>query len=288
MDNRFYILDGHGYIFRSYFGLMSGKSRVNFTRHDGFPTGALYVFASMLLKMYMEVFPYRIVVVFDFPGKNFRNDLCSNYKATRSEIPDDLRYQLPFFRPIAESFGWPSLSIAGVEADDVIASLVKLSIDKKWHTTIFSADKDLMSLVNDQVTVIDSMRQIEYDADKVFEKFGVSPSQVSEWLSLVGDKSDNVAGMSGIGKKTATKLLNEFGSIDNILANTDKLKGKMQERFRDKKLLKQLDLSRKLISLKDDVNINIPIDNFISNNNPPLINILMELGFQSLINRIAE
>jgi DNA polymerase-1 len=263
---RLHILDGYGYIFRAYFGMASaggngGQRRLS--NAEGLPTGALYVYASMLLRLHQEERPDRVVVVFDAPGKNFRDELDPNYKKTRKPTPDDLKAQLPFFRPLTEAFCWPVISVQGVEADDTIATIARAAKQRDWDVVVYSGDKDLMQLVDSRTTVIDSMRRITYDQDKVKEKFGVRPDQLGDWLALVGDTSDNVPGMVGVGKVGATKLLGAYGDLQGILKNVDELKGKQQQRFCDADNLKQLELSKKLVTLKTDVEIEESLDSFV-------------------------
>ncbi|RMH42252.1 MAG: DNA polymerase I [Deltaproteobacteria bacterium] len=255
---RLHILDAHGYVFRAYYGLAG--QRVRLATAGGMPTGALYVYASMLLRLYLDEHPDRIAVVFDAPGKSFRADIDDQYKANRPELPDDLRQQMPYFQPLTEAFGWPVLSVPDVEADDVIATLVRRAVDAGLAVTIYSADKDLMQLVSDRVTVVDAMRQVVYDRDRVRDKFGVPPEQLADWLALVGDSSDNIPGMPLVGKKTATALLRDYGDIDGILAHTGDLKGKLRANFEDPVLVDRLRRSRELVALRDDVPLDVDLD----------------------------
>lgn len=290
---RLHILDGHGYIFRAYFGLMSGGPAgrgVRLSTSEGMPTGALYVFTQMLLRLYADVHPERIVVVFDAPGPSFRRELDEKYKATRKETPEDLRPQLPHFRPLTEALSWPVVSIPGVEADDVIATMTEAARERGWEVTIYSGDKDLMQLVDDQVKVVDAMRQITYDHDRVVEKFGVPPALVADWLALVGDTSDNIPGVAGVGKVTAAKLLNEYGSIDKLLAHTAELKGKLKERLTDPEQLERLALSRKLVALRRDVELGVALDDLrpASWDGAPLRALLEKFEFHNLITRLES
>jgi len=284
---RLHILDGYGYIFRAFYGLAggSGGRGVRLTNSAGMPTGALYVYARMLVRLHKDVHPERIAVVFDAPGRTFRDDLDSEYKATRRETPEDLKVQMPYFRPLTEAFCWPVLSVEGVEADDVIATLARAARKRDWDVVIHTGDKDLMQLVDDHVTVVDSLRQATYDSAKVAEKFGVPPAQVADWLALVGDTSDNVPGVTGVGKKTAASLLERFGSIEGILGNTAKLKGKQKERFSDADQLERLALSRKLVALKDDVEVGVALEELKPRpwDGERLRKLLEELEFQALV-----
>src|SRR6266545_726399 len=290
---RLHILDGHGYIFRAHYGLATGgkdRQPVRLNTSAGMPTGALYVYASMLIRLHLDVRPQRIAVVFDSGRRSFRSDIDAGYKATRNEAPDDLRVQLPYFRPLTEAFCWPCMSVEGVEADDVIATLVERARARDWDVVIYSGDKDLMTLVDDHVVVIDSMRQITYDAAGVEKKFGVAPALVSEFLSLVGDTSDNIPGVSGIGPVTAARLLGQYGSVDAILAHVDELKGKVKERLTDPAELDKLARSRLLVALKRDVDVPAELDDLVPRpwNGEPLRRLCEELEFQALIERLEQ
>src|SRR5688572_3993371 len=164
---RLHILDGHGYIFRAHYGLVTGgkdRQPVRLSTAAGMPTGALYVYASMLIRLHLDVHPERIAVVFDAGGPSFRFDIFPDYKANRNQAPEDLVVQMPYFRPLTEAFCWPCFAVPGVEADDVIATLVRRARERDWDVTIFTGDKDMMQLVDDRVVAIDPMRQITYDA----------------------------------------------------------------------------------------------------------------------------
>ncbi len=290
MSQHLHVIDGFGYIFRAYYGLMGGAKGVQLSNSSGMPTGALYVYARMLIKLHKELGPERIVVVFDHPGKTFRSDLDPEYKANRKETPEDLVDQLPFFRPLTEAFCWPVISAEGFEADDLIATVVTQAKKKNWKVTIWSGDKDLMQLVTDELHVVDALRNITYDKAKVVDKFGVPPEQVRDWLALVGDKSDNVPGMPGVGKVTATKLLTAYENLEGILANTSEMKGKQKERFEDETNIKQLKLSQKLVTLREDAPLEIPIDEMVPSSwDPtPLSKVFGELEFFSLLESIES
>jgi DNA polymerase-1 len=293
MAERLHILDGHGYIFRAHYGLATGgkdRGPVRLSTATGMPTGALYVYASMLIRLHLDVRPQRIAVVFDSGRPSFRSEMDSDYKANRTEAPDDLKVQMPHFRPLTEAFCWPCMSVDGVEADDVIATLVKRARAVGWDVVIFTGDKDLMQLVDEHVTVIEPMRQITYDVAGVEKKFGVPPRLVGEFLAMVGDSSDNIPGVSGIGPVTAAKLLAEHGSIDGVLRNAGQLKGKLKERFTDPTELANLERSRMLVTLKTDVEVPFELDELVPRpwNGEPLRQKFEELEFQALIDRLAQ
>jgi DNA polymerase I len=260
VNPRFILVDGSGYIFRAYFALRQtrqGGRNIELTTSYGMPTGALHVFSNMLMRLYLDERPDFCAVVFDSEGRTFRHELYSEYKATRKERPPDLTPQLPWFEPIVRGFQLPVVKLPGVEADDVIATLTRLARARGMDVTIFGADKDLMSLVDDEghVTIVDTMREIVYDAARVVEKFGVGPSKVSDWLALRGDSSDNIPGVAGIGEVTATRLLASYGSIEGILTHAHELKGKLGDTLRDPVQLQNLELSRRLVALRADIEV---------------------------------
>ncbi|HWN69187.1 MAG TPA: DNA polymerase I [Haliangium sp.] len=286
-----HILDGHGYIYRAYFALASASNRreIRLNTKSGMPTAALYVYTAMLIRLYTDIRPERIVVVFDGPGRTFRKELDESYKATRRETPDDLKPQLPFFSQITAALCWPVVCQDGVEADDVIAATVARARARGWDVVIYTGDKDLMQLVDDHVTVIDSLRDITYDAARVQEKFGVPPAQLRDYLSLVGDTSDNIPGMPGVGAKTAAKLLGDFGSIEGILAHVGDIKGKLGERFRDSDALSKLERSRELVTLRRDVEVALDLDEMVPRpwESARVEELFHELEFESLLERLS-
>lgn len=286
---RLHILDGYGYIFRAFYGLAGSGRGARLATAAGMPTGALYVFASMLIKLHREVKPERIAVVFDYPGKSFRKELYAEYKANRKETPADLKPQMPYFRQITEAFSWPTLSVEGVEADDTIASLVTCARAREWDVVVYSGDKDLLQLVDDRVQVHDSLRDITYDRSAVEKKFGVGPDKLRDFLALCGDTSDNVPGMPGVGKKTAAKLLDKYGSLDGILAHVGDFKGKQKERFSDPDNLRKLELSKLLVTLRTDVDFGVTLDDLKKRpwDSDTLEGLFHDLEFQVLLTRLS-
>jgi DNA polymerase-1 len=288
---RLHILDGHGYIYRAYFALAGATNRrdIRLNTAAGMPTAALYVYTAMLIRLYTDVRPERIAVVFDGPGRNFRKELDENYKATRRETPDDLKPQLPFFSKVTRALCWPVVCLDSVEADDVIATLVTQARQRDWDVTIYTGDKDLMQLVDDHVTIIDSLRDLTYDAARVEAKFGVSPAQLRDYLAMVGDTSDNIPGMPGVGPKTAAKLLVEHGSLDGIRAHAGDIKGKLGERFRDPEALAQLDRSLKLVTLQRELEIPVSLEELVPSpwDSERIEPLFRELEFESLLERLS-
>ena len=220
----------------------------------GQPTGAIKGVTNMLMNLKKDSEGSPIVVVFDAKGKTFRNKIYSEYKANRPPMPDDLREQLEPLKNICKAIGFPLIEIAGVEADDVIATIVKLAKEKKFKAVVSSLDKDLMQLVEDpNTTIMNTMTHQIFDEKKVFEKFGVKPNQIRDMLALVGDSSDNIPGVPKVGQKTAAKWLNEFDNLEGIIANAESIKGVVGENLRNS--LAELDRNVDLVSLRDDVDI---------------------------------
>lgn len=221
------------------------------TNAQGEPTGAMYGVANMLKRLLEEHNPKHVAVVFDAKGKNFRHELFPEYKANRPPMPDDLRCQIAPLHELIQVMGLPLVSVPGVEADDVIATLVKQARAEGWSCQVATSDKDLAQLVDEQVTLVDTMNNSQMDIAGVEKKFGVRPEQIVDYLALVGDTSDNIPGVQGVGPKTAAKWLGQFGDLDALMQRADEIKGKAGERLRD--ALEQLPLSRELATVKTDV-----------------------------------
>ena len=248
MKDRIFIIDGSSYLYRAYHAMPP------LSTSKGQPTGAIKGVTNMLMNLKKDSEGSPIVVVFDAKGKTFRNEIYSEYKANRPPMPDDLREQLEPLKNICKAIGFPLIEIAGVEADDVIATIVKLAKEKKFKAVVSSLDKDLMQLVQDpNTTIMNTMTHQIFDEKKVFEKFGVKPNQIRDMLALVGDTSDNIPGVPKVGQKTAAKWLNEFDNLEGIIANAESIKGVVGENLRNS--LAELDRNVDLVSLRDDVDI---------------------------------
>ena len=248
MKDRIFIIDGSSYLYRAYHAMPP------LSTSKGQPTGAIKGVTNMLMNLKKDSEGSPIVVVFDAKGKTFRNKIYSEYKANRPPMPDDLREQLEPLKNICKAIGFPLIEIAGVEADDVIATIVKLAKEKKFKAVVSSLDKDLMQLVEDpNTTIMNTMTHQIFDEKKVFEKFGVKPNQIRDMLALVGDSSDNIPGVPKVGQKTAAKWLNEFDNLEGIIANAESIKGVVGENLRNS--LAELDRNVDLVSLRDDVDI---------------------------------
>ncbi|MCH8156516.1 MAG: DNA polymerase I [Nitrospinae bacterium] len=248
-----YLIDGSSYIFRAFFGIRPLSTA------KGFPTNALYGFITMLQKVIREESPDYLVVTFDSPEKTFRHEMYPEYKANRDEPPEELARQFPHFEPLVEAFGIASLRKPGFEADDIIGTLARQGAEWGVEVTIVSGDKDMMQLISPQVHMLDTMKQKRFvDAD-VVEKFGVGPDKVIEVMGLMGDSSDNIPGVAGVGPKTAAELIQKFGSIQNLYERLDEVdKKKLKEKLeRDKD---NAFLSRKLVIIDTHMDLGCDLE----------------------------
>ncbi len=245
------LVDGSSYLFRAFHALPP------LTNSKGQPTGAVYGVINMLNKLVEEYKPEQIAVVFDAKGKTFRNDMFKDYKANRPPMPDDLRSQIAPLHELVEALGYPMVVVPGVEADDVIGTYAKHATTQKIDTLISTGDKDLAQLVNDHVTLINTMNNVILDEAGVINKFDVPPSAIIDYLALMGDTADNIPGVPKVGPKTAAKWLKQYETLDNLVAHADEIKGKVGESLRDN--LDQLPLSRELTTIKCDVELDLTI-----------------------------
>ena len=245
------LVDGSSYLFRAFHALPPLENS------KGQPTGAVYGVINMLNKLAEEYKPEHIAVVFDAKGKTFRNDMYDQYKANRPPMPDDLRSQIEPLHEIVEALGYPMIIVPGVEADDVIGTYARQATEQKVDTLISTGDKDLAQLVNQHVTLINTMNNVVMDEAGVVDKFDVPPSAIIDYLALMGDTSDNIPGVPKVGPKTAAKWLKQYETLDNLVAHADEIKGKVGESLREN--LEQLPLSRELTTIKCDVELEHPI-----------------------------
>ena len=284
--DHFYLIDGSGYIFRAYYALppLTRKS-------DGLPVGAVSGFCNMLFKLLEDSKsnensekPTHFAVIFDSARKNFRNEIYSEYKANRSDAPDDLIPQFNYIRKSVLAFNLPSIELINYEADDLIATYVDQILSKGAKVTIVSSDKDLMQLYKKNVRIYDPMKNKFINEDDVNKKFGVKPEKVVDVQALAGDSTDNVPGVPGIGVKIAAELINEYDNLENLLKNAKKIK----QNKRRETLIENKDkaiISKKLVVLKNDVPVKNSIDEFelkqIDTNK--LYNFLREMEFNRLL-----
>ncbi len=285
-SDHFYLIDGSGYIFRAYYALppLTRKS-------DGLPVGAVSGFCNMLFKLLEDSKsndnlekPTHFAVIFDSARKNFRNEIYSEYKGNRSDAPDDLIPQFEYIRKSVKAFNLPSIELINYEADDLIATYVENILDLGAKVTIVSSDKDLMQLYKKGVRIYDPMKNKFINKDDVLNKFGVTADKVIDVQSLAGDSTDNVPGVPGIGIKTAAELINEYGTLENLLKNASKIK---QNKRRETLINNKEDaiISKKLVTLKKNVPVKNKIEEFILKNvdKDKLYSFLREMEFNRLL-----
>lgn len=283
-----YLIDGSSFIFRAYHALppLTRKS-------DGTPIGAVSGFCNMLWKLIQEARtpegPSHLAVIFDAKGKTFRNDIYQEYKAHRPPAPEDLVPQFPLIKELVKAFHVPSIEKVGFEADDIMATYAKQAVEVGMKVTLVTSDKDMMQLINDDVDMLDTMKNRLISYDGVMEKFGVAPNKVIDIQALAGDSADNVPGVPGIGVKTAALLINEYGDLDTLLERA----GEIKQKKRRENLIEFADLarvSRTLVTLKDDVEMEEKVQDFKLA--IPILDDLLEhlqdLGLSSAVKRIAN
>ena len=283
-----HLIDGSAYIFRAYHALppLTRKS-------DGLPIGAVSGFCNMLQR-YVEGntgpdAPTHVAVIFDKGSHTFRNDLYDQYKANREAMPEDLRPQIPLTRQATEAFNIACKEIEGFEADDIMATLAVHAREAGGRVTILSSDKDLMQLVGDGVEMLDPMKNRRIDRDGVLEKFGVGPERVVDVQALAGDSVDNVPGAPGIGVKTAALLINEYGSLEELLDRAEEIKQpKRRQTLIDNRV--QIELSKKLVQLDEGMDLPFTLDDLEVRDPDPetLMPFLAEMEFRTLTKRIAD
>ena len=259
MDKVLYIIDASAYIHRAYHAIRP------LTTSTGIPTNAVYGFIKLINKIKREQKPDYIAVCFDHPSKNFRHQLSPTYKANRKQIDEDLIKQMPIARQAVDAMKLAHFEQAGFEADDVIGTVAKKAEKEGVKVVIVTGDKDLFQLVNDNIHIWNESKNIMFDSQKVYEKYGLYPDKIVDMLALMGDNCDNVCGIKGIGEKTAVKLINTYGSVENIIANADSIKGKISQAVKDG--ANDVLLSKKLVQLELNVPINVSMEDMKFNDN---------------------
>ena len=241
------LIDGSSYLHRAFHALPP------LTTSRGEPTGAIYGVVNMVKKMLNDYKPTYVAVIFDAKGKNFRHEMYPQYKATRPPMAEDLQVQIEPLHEIIQAMGLPLLIVDGVEADDVIGTLAYAAVKQGVKVLISTSDKDIAQLVNENITLVNTMTNAVLDEQGVFKKFGVTAEQITAYLALVGDPSDNVPGVAGVGPKTAVKWLTEYTTLDNIVKHATKIKGKVGENLRS--CLEQLSFTQKLVTISCKVKL---------------------------------
>jgi DNA polymerase I len=281
MAKRLFLIDGSGLIFRAFFAIRHLSNR------EGHPTNATYGFIMQLRKVLADHNPSHIAVVFDSKEKTFRHEMYPEYKANRPEPPEELIPQFADIREVVAAHNLVGLAAPGFEADDIIGTLTERAVAEGFEdVVVVTSDKDLFQLVNDKVTLLDTMKDVVIDKAAVREKFGTTPEGVVDALGLMGDSSDNVPGAPGVGPKTARTLLEKYGNIQGIYEHLDEVKGKLKEKLGDNREL--VDLSRRLVTIKKDVPLDVDFDDFAmpEPDDDALRELYERFGFTSLLQQI--
>ncbi|NOT58130.1 MAG: DNA polymerase I [Deltaproteobacteria bacterium] len=274
---RIYLVDGQAYIYRAFYAVRELQTS------QGFPTNAIFGFTNMLQRLLQDQKPQHLAVVFDAKGKTFRNDLYTAYKANRSAMPETMRPQIPRIKDVVRAYRIPVLELEGYEADDIIATLADHWEKQGAEVVIVTGDKDLMQMVSDHVTMLDTMKGERIGIAEVREKFGVEPARVVEVQGLMGDATDNIPGIPGVGEKTAIKLIHEWHDLDNLLQHADEIPGKLGEKIRANVDLARV--SKTLATLQRDVPIHVSLPDLAIEepDTPQLAALFQEFEFRRLL-----
>lgn len=278
------LIDGSSYLYRAFYVPQLKRMQTN----DGQPTGAVFGIMNMIKSLMAEYPESNIVAIFDAKGKNFRHELYEEYKANRPPMPDELRSQVEFVHRGVRALGLPLVAMPGVEADDVIGTYARLASAAGQSVLVATGDKDLAQCVNDKVSLIDTMKKVIMDEAGVVEKFGVRPDQIIDYLALMGDSSDNIPGVPKVGPKTAVKWLAEYHSLDAIVANADKIGGKVGENLRE--FIPQLPLSKDLVTIRCELAVEPALAELKQEqpNEPALIEIYQQLQFKKWLAELGQ
>ena len=278
------LIDGSSYLFRAFYVPQLKRMATS----SGQPTGAVFGTINMIRSLIAEYPESNIVAIFDAKGKTFRHDLYQEYKANRPPMPDELRSQIEYVHRAIKAMGIPLIATPGVEADDVIGSYAKIAQANGDTVLVATSDKDLAQIVTDKVHLIDTMKKVVYDEAGVVEKHGVRPDQIIDYLTLMGDSSDNIPGVPKVGPKTAVKWLAEYGSLDAIIEHAEDIGGKVGEYFRE--FIPQLPLSKDLVTIRCDLELEHSADELVLGepDNETLIEIFTELQFKKWLSELGE
>ena len=286
-----YLIDGHALAYRAYYALTKGRSSDRWVTGSGEPIAGVYGFTSVLLRILEQEDPDYLAVVFD-TGKTFRDEIYPDYKATRAKMPDDLRPQIDRIRELVDTFHIPRLEKEGYEADDVLGSVTRKAVDEGLGVKIFTGDRDLLQLVDERVIVNLPGRSLsdarDYLPDDVEEKLGVRPDQVVDYKALMGDSSDNIPGVSGVGTKTAAKLLDQYGTLDAVYEHLEELTPGLRQNLEDDR--DQAYLSRELAAIVTDLDVPLDLDKARPDSFSPqdVHALFRELEFRSLLKRLES
>ncbi len=283
-EKSLYLIDGSSYIFRAFYGIRQSLSTAN-----GFPTNALYGFVNMLQKVVRDEKPDYLAVAFDSKEKTFRHQMYTDYKANRESPPEDLIKQFPYFEPLVNAFNIYSVRVPGFEADDIMGTLAKKGAEKGLQVVIVSGDKDMMQMIGPNIRMLDTMKNKWFGIEDVTEKFGVTPDRVIDVMGLMGDSSDHIPGVKGVGPKTASELINKFGSMHELYERIDEVdKKNLREKLvQDKEMAL---LSRKLVTLDTSMKLECEFEDMTlkPSNNADLKKLFAEFEFSSLLGELGD
>lgn len=289
MPPTLYLIDGHALAYRMYYALTAGGSNQRWQTSKGEPTAGTYGFARELMRIMEQEKPEYMAVAFD-TGKTFRHEMFSEYKATRAKMPDDLRPQIERIREMVDIFNLPRLEMEGYEADDVLGSVARVAAEQGLGVKIITGDRDLLQLVNERTAVYVAGDDKTYvtDEDVAKSKFGIPPHQVIDYKAIVGDKSDNIPGVTGVGEKTALRLLEKYGTLDEIYAHLDEVEKRWRTKLEDGK--ESAYLSRDLAAIHTDLPVKLDLEHARTERFDPaaLESLFQELEFRTLIKKVAE
>src|SRR6266849_3624287 len=277
------LVDGSSYLYRAYHALPELRSP-----KTGEPTGAIYGVLNMLRKLATDYKAQARAAVFDAKGKTFRDDLYAEYKATRTAMPDDLARQVEPLYEAVKALGWPFISIEGVEADDVIATLAEQASKRGWRTVISTGDKDLTQLVDERTLWVNTMSNEKLDVAGVQAKFGVPPEKIVDYLALIGDQIDNIPGVEKVGPKTACKWIQQYGSLEAVIAHAEEITGLAGENLR--KVKDWLPKARELLTVKRDVPLPVTLEQLTDENRDPARQRAQydRFGFKTLLKEVEN
>jgi len=273
-----FVLDTHGLLYQLFHAIPPMSSPM------GEPVGAVYGLTKDIFSLIEKHQPDSLFCAFDLPGQTFRSEIYTEYKANRSEMPDDLRPQIGFVHEILDAMNIPGLSLPGFEADDIMATAARMIAEQNDHCIIVTSDKDCRQLINDHVSIFNLRKAAFYKAEELLADWGIRPDQVVDFQSLVGDSTDNVPGVAKVGPKTATELLQQFGTLEGIYENIEKITGKKKEYLLAGK--ESAFLSRQLVTLKNDVPIHVDWKPYSGFDAEKLRTLFQRFGFKSLMGKI--
>ena len=280
---RLFLIDGSSYAYRAFYAIK------NLTNSRGKPTNAVYGFTRLLMKLVREERPDYLAVAFDLPAPTFRHKEFAEYKAQRPEMPDDLQSQIPLIKEVISAFNIPLFELEGYEADDILATLARKAEKEGMEVFILTGDKDLLQIVGANIKVKSPHKEgLIYNEEKVRERFGVRPQEMPDLMALMGDSSDNIPGVPGIGEKTAAKLIQEFESLENLLSNAERISNKKQRESLEK-FSEQAELSKRLVTLDEEVPLSLDFQRLRSEeaDRARLAEIFRQLEFRKLLGEIV-